>query len=226
MQEASAGLLAQLSELNPALILPKMRKLLNEKIYILANSKIPKLEEHSARIIINLAIHAPKFISLFMKPLLMVLMPHLYSETKNIDVTISVLNSISELALIGGLDIVKITNKLTPMLLNSIKDSTSLPRREAALRALGNLCQSSAYVIEPYKDHPELLGLFLRLLRTELSSSMHRLTMKVFGIIGALDPYVHKIYTGVVHSNASNSLALSLPQLPDKYDYKRGRLLC
>jgi hypothetical protein len=31
MQEAAAGLLAQLSELNPALILPKLRKLLNGK---------------------------------------------------------------------------------------------------------------------------------------------------------------------------------------------------
>jgi FKBP12-rapamycin complex-associated protein len=57
MQEAAAGLLAQLSELNPALILPKLRKLLNEQIYNLATSRVPKLEEHGARIIINLAIH-------------------------------------------------------------------------------------------------------------------------------------------------------------------------
>jgi FKBP12-rapamycin complex-associated protein len=124
----------------------------------------------------------------------MVLVPHLMnSETKNIDVTINVLNAISELALIGGLDVVKITGKLVPILITCLKDSSSLQRREAALRALGNLCQSSAYVIEPYKDHPELLGLFLRLLKTELSLSMHRLTMKVFGIIGALDPYMHKV---------------------------------
>lgn len=57
LQEATAGLLAQLSELNPALILPKLRKLMNEKIYNLASSRDPKLEEHSAKIIINLAIH-------------------------------------------------------------------------------------------------------------------------------------------------------------------------
>lgn len=51
---------------------------------------------------------------------------------------------------------------------------------------------------------------------------MHRLTMKVFGIIGALDPYMHKVYLGTVHSYASKSLALSLPQSINKYDYTKG----
>lgn len=65
MQEAAGGLLAQLSDLNPALILPKLRKLLNEKIYVLASSRVAKLEEHSAKIIINLAVHVRKFKRVF-----------------------------------------------------------------------------------------------------------------------------------------------------------------
>jgi hypothetical protein len=52
---------------------------------------------------------------------------------------------------------------------------------------------------------------------------MHRLTMKVFGIIGALDPYIHKVYLGTVHSYTSKSLALSMPQTSNKYDYKKGK---
>jgi FKBP12-rapamycin complex-associated protein len=152
----------------------------------------------------------------------MALIPHLKSEMKSIEVTINVLNAVSELALIGGLDVVKITSHLIPFLLSCLKDSTSLQRREAALRALGNLCQSSAYVVQPYKDYPELLDVLLRLLKTELSTSMRRLTMKVLGIVGALDPYTHKVYLGTVHSAASKSLALSLPQTNDNYSYKRG----
>jgi hypothetical protein len=68
-----------------------------------------------------------------MKPLLMVLLPHL-DEMRNIDVTINVLNAISELVLIGGgLDVVTITTKLIHVLINCLKDSTSLQRREVDL---------------------------------------------------------------------------------------------
>lgn len=44
---------------------------------------------------------------------------------------------------------------------------------------MGQLCQNTAYVIDPYKDHPELLDVLLRLLRTEMSVSMRRMTMRV-----------------------------------------------
>ncbi|KAI6224301.1 Serine/threonine-protein kinase TOR [Aphelenchoides fujianensis] len=221
MQEEAAGLLAQMSDLNPAFIFPKLHKVLKETIYNLTNSRIARLEVHSAKVVIKLATHAPKFVSPFMNSLLMALQPHLKTEGKSVEVTVNVLNAISELALIGGLDVVKVTGKMIPYLLSCLKDSTSLQRREAALRALGNLCQSSAYVVEPYKDQPELLDVLLRLLKTELSAPMRRLTIKALGVVGALDPYTHKVYLGTVHSAASKSLALSLPQMPDTYDFKK-----
>ncbi|KAI6231501.1 Serine/threonine-protein kinase TOR [Aphelenchoides besseyi] len=221
MQEEAVGLLAQMSDLNPAFIFPKLHKVLKETIYNLTNSRIARLEVHSAKVVIKLATHAPKFVSPFMSSLLMSLEPHLKSEGKSVEVTVNVLNAISELALIGGLDVVKVTGKMIPYLLSCLKDSTSLQRREAALRALGNLCQSSGYVVEPYKDQPELLDVLLRLLKTELSAPMRRLTIKALGVVGALDPYTHKVYLGTVHSAASKSLALSLPQMPDSYDFKK-----
>lgn len=143
-------------------------------------------------------------------------------DKKNVDVTVHVLNALSELSLIGGLDIVRSINDLFPPLIAYLQDSTSLNRREAALRAMGGLCQSSAYVVDPYRDYPGLLDILLRLLKTELSVSMRRLTMKVLGIIGALDPYSHKVFLGTVHSAASKSLALSLPITNEK-DGKHGQ---
>ena len=44
---------------------------------------------------------------------------------------------------------------------------------------------------------------------------MRRLTIKALGVVGALDPYTHKVYLGTVHSTTSKSLALSLPQAPE-----------
>ena len=49
---------------------------------------------------------------------------------------------------------------------------------------MGGICQSACYVVEPYKDYPDLLDTLLKLLKTELSNSMRRLIMKVLGIIG------------------------------------------
>jgi hypothetical protein len=57
MQETAAGLLAQISDLNPALIFPKLRKVLQDTTYALANSRVPRLEVHGAKIVISLAVH-------------------------------------------------------------------------------------------------------------------------------------------------------------------------
>ncbi|CAD5206660.1 unnamed protein product [Bursaphelenchus okinawaensis] len=211
VQEKAVELLAMLSNLNPALIFPKLRKVVKETIYNLSVSGISKNEVHAAKIVCQLSRCAPNFVSTFMNALLMALVPHLRVDGKSAEVTVNVLNAISELALIGGLDVVRATPRLIPAFVSYLQDSTSLHRREAALRALGNLCQSSAYVVEPYKDHPQLLDVLLKLLKTELSASMRRLTMKVLGIVGALDPYTHKVFLGTVHSSTSKSLALSLP---------------
>lgn len=55
MQESAVGLLAQLADLNPAFVFPKLRKILMETISKLTNSQVPRLEEHSAKIIARLS---------------------------------------------------------------------------------------------------------------------------------------------------------------------------
>ncbi|CAH1417873.1 unnamed protein product [Lactuca virosa] len=44
----------------------------------------------------------------------------------------------------------------------------------------------------PYNEYPQLLGLLLKLLNGELAWSTRREVLKVLGIMGALDPHVHK----------------------------------
>jgi FKBP12-rapamycin complex-associated protein len=66
-------------------------------------------------------------------------------------------------------------------------------RRNAALHALGQLCSSTGYVIEPLVDHPELLELLSRILQTETDKIIKREVVKVLGIMGALDPYRRKV---------------------------------
>ncbi|MDP0908062.1 DUF3385 domain-containing protein, partial [Klebsiella pneumoniae] len=61
-----------------------------------------------------------------------------------------------------------------------------------AVATLGQVVQSTGYVITPYKEYPLLLGLLLTLLNGELAWSTRREVLKVLGIMGALDPHAHK----------------------------------
>ncbi|VDO23946.1 unnamed protein product [Brugia timori] len=224
MQEHAVALLGKLGSMNPAYVLPSLRNVLLETLIQLTNSGVPRLEEHSARVIAQVAKQSPKFARPYMNPILTALVPKLSSEISHVDVTVQVLNAISELAVAGGADLVFSVETLFPSLVQFLQDSSSLSRREAALRTMGQLCQNTAYVVDPYKEHPELLDVLLRLLRTEMSVSMRRMTMRVLGIIGALDPYTHKVFTGKVSSQKSNSLALSLPATSPSLDMRNDTI--
>ncbi|PIC52691.1 hypothetical protein B9Z55_002690 [Caenorhabditis nigoni] len=92
-----------------------------------------------------------------------------------------------------------------------INDSSNLHKSEAALRAIGGICRSTAYVVDPYRDYPTLLVDLLRILKTVMSNTMRREVIKTLGILGAIDPYTHKVFTGSVQSATAISTALSLP---------------
>lgn len=73
---------------------------------------------------------SPKFMSPYMHSILIALIPHLKAHRSNIEVNVHVLNAISELSLIGGLEIVSSVDKLFPPIIAFLQDSTSLNRRE------------------------------------------------------------------------------------------------
>uniref|UniRef100_A0A8L8JYL6 Serine/threonine-protein kinase TOR n=1 Tax=Heligmosomoides polygyrus TaxID=6339 RepID=A0A8L8JYL6_HELPZ len=193
MQEAAVCLLGRLSELNPALVQPRMRRVLTETLSQLTNSGQAKLEQHSARLLTQLTRQSPKFMRPYLGPLLQALLPKLRNEMKHVDVTVHVLHAISELCVVGGAEIVRNIDPLFQKLTQLINDSSSLQRREAALRTIGRIARSTAYVVDPYKDYPNLLDDLLKLLKTEMSSRMRRQAIKTLGILGALDPYTHKV---------------------------------
>lgn len=61
IQEQSVILLGHLSNLNPALVMPKLRRILLESINQIINSHVPKIEEQSVKIIAKLAIQVDFF---------------------------------------------------------------------------------------------------------------------------------------------------------------------
>lgn len=80
--QAAVCLLGRLSELNPALVQPRMRRVLTETLSQLTNSGQAKLEQHSARLLTQLTRQSPKFMRPYLGPLLQALLPKLRNEMK------------------------------------------------------------------------------------------------------------------------------------------------
>ena len=86
-------------------------------------------------------------------------------------------------------------DKLMPLIISALQDQSSNPKREAALHALGQLASNSGYVIQPYLDYPELLELLQGIIRSEgHGAPLRQETIKLMGILGALDPYKHQVF--------------------------------
>ncbi len=85
---------------------------------------------------------------------------------------------------------------LLPLITETLQDQSSTAKREVALRTLGLLCRATGYVVTPFLDSRNLLDVFLNLVKTERSLPVRREVTKVLGILGAVDPYKHKIMTG------------------------------
>jgi serine/threonine-protein kinase mTOR len=84
-------------------------------------------------------------------------------------------------------------NELLPLIIDTLQDQSSTSKREVALHTLGLLAKSTGYVVTPFLRNPALLDIFLNLIKTERAPLIRREVVKVLGIIGAVDPYKHKL---------------------------------
>ncbi|KAL3352266.1 hypothetical protein AABB24_020356, partial [Solanum stoloniferum] len=83
-------------------------------------------------------------------------------------------------------------SEFMPLVVETLLDGAAVTKYEVAVSTLGQVVQSTGYVITPYNEYTQLLGFLLKLLNGELAWSTRREVLKVLGIMGALDPHVHK----------------------------------
>lgn len=96
----------------------------------------------------------------------------------------------------AGEELVPEIEKLLTLLIGMLNDQTSIMKRDAALKALGQVASNTGAVISPYAQHPQLLGILFRMLRTETSQPVRLETIRTMGMLGALDPFRHKLLQG------------------------------
>ena len=99
---------------------------------------------------------------------------------------------IGELARVAGEELINSARSVIDLVIGMLNDHTSPLKRNAALKTLGQLASNTASVVQPYLDHPQLLGVLFRLLRTESDGAVRLETIRTMGMLGALDPFKHK----------------------------------
>ncbi|KAI3889270.1 hypothetical protein MKX03_003947, partial [Papaver bracteatum] len=195
VREYAISLAGRLSEKNPAYVLPALRRHLIQLLTYLEQSADSKCKEESAKLLGCLIRSCERLILPYIAPVHKALVAKLREGTglnANNGIVNGVLVTVGELARVGGFAMRQYLPQLMPLIVEALIDGSSVTKREVAVATLGQVVQSTGYVIEPYNEYPLLLGLLLKLLNGELAWSTRREVLKVLGIMGALDPHVHK----------------------------------
>ena len=190
VRKVSMEILGRLTNVNPAYVFPPLRKMLENFLMKIHNSKGPASEEDGARMISLITLNAPTLVRNYVDNLVDILLKKARSPVPA--VAASSIDAIGDLSAVGGVVLKKYISDLMPIIIEALQDLSSLEKRDAALRALGQVASNSGYVIDPYLDHPQLLDLLTNVIKTEQQGTLRRETIKVLGILGALDPYKHQ----------------------------------
>uniref|UniRef100_A0A8C7T9D6 Serine/threonine-protein kinase TOR n=1 Tax=Oncorhynchus mykiss TaxID=8022 RepID=A0A8C7T9D6_ONCMY len=227
IRELAICTIGRLSSMNPAFVMPFLRKMLIQILTELEHSGVGRNKEQSARMLGHLVSNAPRLIRPYMEPILKALILKLKDPDPNPGVVISVLATIGELAQVSGLEMRKWMDELFPIIMDMLQDSSSLAKRQVALWTLGQQVASTGYVVEPYRKYPSLLEVLLNFLKTEQNQGIRREAIRVLGLLGALDPYKHKVNIGMIDQSRDAS-AVSLSESKssqDSADYSTSEML-
>ncbi|KAG8833646.1 phosphatidylinositol kinase- protein kinase tor1 [Serendipita sp. 399] len=181
-------IIGRLGYYNPADVMPSLRKtliqLLTELEYVSATSN----RNTTAEFFTALIKATERLIKPYTSALLKVVLPKA-SDTNSI-FSRYMIECIGVLAVIGGEELVPHIPEIMRIILSTLQDGqTPAQKRDTALVTLGQVCANTAYVVDPAIDHPELLTIFARMLKTDTTAETRREVLRVLGILGAVDPY-------------------------------------
>ncbi|KAL6898900.1 TOR kinase [Trichoderma evansii] len=191
IREVAISIIGRLARYNPAYVIPSLRKTLIQMLTELEFSDVARNKEESAKLLSLLVQNAQSLIKPYVDPMISVLLPKASDPSPTVAATI--LKAIGELATVGGEDMLPYKDRLMPLIIDALQDQSSNIKREAALHSLGQLASNSGYVITPYLEYPQLLEILQAIIRTEdQRGPLRQETIKLMGILGALDPYKHQ----------------------------------
>ncbi|KAI5952420.1 TOR1 [Candida jiufengensis] len=190
VRKVAIKILGRLSSINPAYIVPSLRKTLIQLLAKLDYSISSRKKEETAILLSILISNSKELTRPYVKPIVEALLPK--AKDVSSSVASSAIKCLGDLSVVGGEDLKPFIPSLMPLILETFQDQSSSYKRDAALKTLGQLSSSSGYVIQPLLDYPQLLGMLVAILKSDNSIEIRRETVRLLGILGALDPYKHR----------------------------------
>nr|AWV66626.1 serine/threonine-protein kinase mTOR [Brachionus rotundiformis] len=192
LRELSASMISRLSASNSAYILPFIRKILTQLITEVDIYSDIGQKEKSVRLIGHLLSHAPRLVNLYAKKLLDVLNAKLGEYRHDVPFASSIVTVVGQLASQSGAETIQHFDTVIPFLIESMQDFYYIQLKHTSLWTLGQIIGNTGYVIEPYKKYSNLLDILMGFLQTETSIQIRHETIRILGLLGAIDPFEYK----------------------------------
>ena len=190
VRQAAIVIAGRLTAINPAHVFPSLRKVLVNLIMSIKNPKSPKSKEDGAKLIGLVIANASRLAKPYCDVLVKTLLPQ--AKDANSAIAATTITAIGQLATTGGTVLVPYFPSIMPTIVEALQDLSSQRKRDAALHTLGQFGRHAGYVIEPYKDFPQLLDILINIIKTEQPGGSRKETIKLLGTLGAQDPYKHE----------------------------------
>ncbi|GMM54893.1 phosphatidylinositol kinase-related protein kinase [Maudiozyma humilis] len=195
------NILGRLTAVNPAYIIPSLRKILLELLTELKYLKTSRKNEESLTLLCSLISSTKGTCKPYLEPILQTLL--VKARDKSGAVSTIAMKAIGELAVVSGEEIKQYLLDVIPLIIDTFQDQSNSFKRLAALKAFSQISSSSGYVIDPLLDYPPLLNVLINILKSDSAQNIKRETVHLLGVIGALDPYKHREVEETSSSSAS-----------------------
>ncbi|KAI6651085.1 Serine/threonine-protein kinase mTOR-like [Oopsacas minuta] len=212
----------RLNVYNPAYLLPSLRKTLVQLLDDLRFTNTDQLQEQSAQLLACLITHTPILVKPYFEPILDTLIPKLQDPNTSVGVIMSVLLAIAMQAKVSQSEMRNYSTRIIPILRDNIQDSanSSTDKSLMMLWTLGELLEHTRYVLEPSFQRPQMMDILYSFLKVELLPTVRLQSIRVLGLLGALDPhkylaYHHKLKQEVQNQNSTGNITsenLDIPQ--------------
>ncbi|PWN23279.1 putative TOR1-1-phosphatidylinositol 3-kinase [Microstroma glucosiphilum] len=195
VREIAIIIIGRLAKHNPAYVMPSLRKALIQLLTELEYSTVSRNKEDAAKLLTEVFRASSRLVKSYALPMLEILLPRANDPSPG--VAARVMECLGELAKVGGEDLLPHVEQLVKLAIEQLAGHSaaqaSTMKRDAALRTLGLVASNTGHVVEPYLKYRNLLATIVKILRTENSPAVRRESIRVMGILGALDPYRYKV---------------------------------
>jgi len=189
VRAAALRLLGRLAVLNPAPILPDLRRVLVELILELRCGGDTGGGRESAIRLLVVFLQGDA-LGRLVQPFLLAIIEALPLKGAPPRLASASLEALGELAQVTGKEMTPWIQQLLPHILETMQDQSSSNKQRTSMKTLGQIAGGTGYVITPYFDFPQLLTIAADILPATKRApwALRREVIRTLGLLGALDP--------------------------------------